>query len=122
MEKYQIKVISTTINVDHLGFEYSQLDGDDAGRSENGTMHRDVIGMQSKIYCGFDYKKGSELKTLLNISRLKSANVTYIDPRVGETTKNMYVVSDKIEVLLLNGEYVAEPFEMRFIQMDVDSL
>lgn len=119
MEKYQVKVNNTTINCDHIGFEYSQLDSESSGRSEDGTMYRDVIGMTNKIYCGFDYKQGSELSTLLKLSDLTSATVTYIDPKEGQVTRNMYVVCDKIEVLLLNNVYVAEPFEMRFIQMDV---
>lgn len=120
MNKYQIKVNNTTINCDHLGFEYSQLDSESSGRSEDGTMFRDVIGMTNKIYAGFDYKTGNELTTLLNIAELTNATVTYNDAKGGEVTKNMYVVCDKINVLLLNGNYVAEPFEMRFIQLDVD--
>ena len=120
MEKYQVKVNSTIINCDHLGFEYSQLDSESSGRSEDGTMFRDVIGMTNKVYAGFDYKQGSELSTLLNLADLTSASITYNDPKEGEVTKNMYITCDKINVLLINGVYVAEPFEMRFIQMDVD--
>lgn len=119
MEKYQIKVNNTTINADHLGFEYSQLDSESSGRSEDGTMYRDVIGMTNKVYAKFDYKQGTELENLLKLADLTSANVTYIDPKEGQVTRNMYITCDKIEILLLNGEYVAEPFEMRFIQMDV---
>ena len=119
MEKYQIKVNNTTINADHLSFEYSQLDSESSGRSEDGTMFRDVIGMTNKVYASFDYKQGNELSTLLKLTDLTSASVTYIDPKDGEVTRNMYIVCDKIEILLLNGVYVAEPFEMRFIQMDV---
>ena len=119
MEKYQIKVNNTTINADHLGFEYSQLDSESSGRSEDGTMYRDVIGITNKVYAKFDYKQGAELTTLLKLSDLTSANVTYIDPKDGQVTRNMYITCDKIEINLLNGEYVAEPFEMRFIQMDV---
>ena len=121
MEKYQVKVNNTIIDCDHLGYEYSQLDSESSGRSEDGTMYREVIGMTNKIYCGFDYKKGSELSTLLKLTDLTSASVTYIDPKDGnEVTKNMYVTCDKINILLISGEYVAEPFEMRFIQMDVN--
>ena len=120
MEKYQIKVNNTLINCDHLGFEYSSLDSESSGRSEDGTMYRDVIGMTNKVYAGFDYKQGNELSTLLALADLTSASVTYINPKNGEVTKNMYIVCDKIEVDLLNGVYVARPFEMRFIQMDVD--
>lgn len=120
MEKYQIIVNGITINADHLGFEYSHLDSESSGRSEDGTMFRDVIGMTNKIYAKFDYKQGSELSSLLKLTDLESASVTYISPKEGQVTKNMYITCDKIEVLLLNGVYTAEPFEMRFIQMDVD--
>ena len=123
MEKYQIKVNNTTLNVDHLEFEYSQQDSESSGRSEDLTMYRDVLGLINKISCGFDYKQGSELTTLLNIAKhTTSASVTYIDPTDGEVTKNMYVTCDVIKVQLLNGVYVAEPFEMRFIQMDGDEV
>lgn len=120
MEKYQIKVNDITVNADHLGFEYSQLDSESSGRSEDGTMYRDVIGMTNKIYAKFDYKQGNELSNLLALTDLTSASVTYICPKKGQITRNMYITCDKIEVLLLDGVYTAEPFEMRFIQMDVD--
>ena len=119
MERYQIKVNNTTVNCDDLGFEYSQLDSEASGRAEDGTMYRDVIGMTNKVYAKFNYKKGTELSNLLKLSDLESASVTYICPKDGQVTRNMYVVCDKIDVLLLNGEYVAKPFEIRFIQMDV---
>lgn len=122
MEKYQIKVNSKIIDADHLSFEYSQLDSESTGRSEDGTMFRDVIGLTNKIYAKFDYKQGDELSSLLNLIELTSATVTYNDPRGGEVTKNMYITCDKVDILLINGEYVAEPFEIRFIQMDVDNL
>lgn len=119
MEKYQIKINNTIINADHLGFEYFQLDSESSGRAEDGTMFRDVIGMTNKVYAKFDYKRGSELSTLLKLTDLESATITYICPKNGQVTRNMYIVSDKIEVLLIDGDYIAEPFEMRFIQMDV---
>ena len=119
LEKYQIIVNGKTINCDHLGFEYSQLDSESSGRAEDGTMYRDVIGMTNKVYADFEYKQGAELSTLLKLADLTSTNVTYIDPKDGQVTRNMYVVCDKIEVLLINGVYTAKPFQMRFIQMDV---
>ena len=36
MNKYEIQVDGTTFIVDSLGFEYTQLDGDGAGRSDDG--------------------------------------------------------------------------------------
>lgn len=122
MEKYQIKINNTTINCDHLGFEYSQQDSEASGRTEDGAMHRDVIGIVNKIHCGFEYLSGSPLQTILKLRKLTEANVSYYDPTDGLVTKKMYVTFDKIDVNLIDGDYVAEPFDIRFIQMDVDSL
>lgn len=120
MEKYQIKVNNTTLNCDSLGFEYSQLDSESSGRSEDGTMHRDVIGTQRKIYATFNYVSGSTLTNILNLADVTSASVTFYDPKDGLLTKQMYITCDKINVLLQDGVYIAEPFEMRFIQMALD--
>lgn len=123
MKKYQIKINNTTIDVDHLGFEYSQQDSESSGRSEDLTMYREVLGLINKIYVGFEPKTGSELNTILNIVKhTTSASVTYVDPLDGEVTKNMYVVSDKVEVELLNGEYWSKPFEIRCTQMNGDEV
>lgn len=120
MEKYQIKVNNTILNCDELGFEYSQLDSESSGRSEDGTMHRDVIGVQRKIYAKFSYVRGQTLSNILNIADLKSANVTFYDPKDGLLTKKMYMTCEQINVLLQDGTYVAKPFEMHFIQMVLD--
>lgn len=123
IEKYQIKVNDTTINVDNLSFEYAQQDSEASTRSEDLTMYREVLGLINKIYCGFEHLQGAELATVLHIIKhVKSANVTYVDPVDGVVTKNMYVVADTVKVMILNGIYVAEPFEIRFIQMDGDEV
>lgn len=123
IEKYQVKVNNTTINVDSLSFEFAQQDSESSGRSEDLTMYRDVLGLINKISCGFEFLQGNELSTILNIVKhIKSASVTYVDPTDGVVTKNMYVAADTVKVKLLNGEYVSEPFEIRFIQMDGDEV
>lgn len=126
MNKYEVQVDGITYIVDNIGFEYSQLDGDNAGRSDDGTMYRDVVGMINKVSCDFndsDKWKGATLSNLLTVIKKKNCSFNYFDPMENSRiTKNMYVVSDKVEVYLIDGIYYAKPFQIRFIQMDVDTI
>lgn len=127
MNKYEIQVDGTTYVVDDISFEYAQLDGDSAGRSEDGTMFRDVIGLTNKVSCGFKDKnkwRGAALANLLELVKKTSCSFNYFDAMANaRITKNMYVVSDSVKVTLMNGEYVLkDDFQMRFIQMDTDDI
>lgn len=114
------------IQVDKLSFEYSQQDSEASGNSEDGTMYRDVIGLKNKIYCRFEdpeLRTGANLDNLLYLISLSSMNVNYWDRRSKtRVTKSMYFVTDKIELnpCEINDDYIAEPFEARFIQMTID--
>ena len=116
------------IVVDKLSYEYAQQDGDGAGRSEDGTMFRDLLGLTNKLYCKFDdpeLRTGENLDNLLYLISLSNMNVNYYDRRAkARVTKNMYFVVDKIELnpCEINDDYIAEPFEARFIQMNLDQL
>lgn len=128
-EKHEIVVNGNRlIIVDKLSFEYSQQDSEASGNSEDGTMYRDVIGLKNKIYCKFDdpeKRSGTNLDNLLYLIGLSSMNVNYYDRRAkARVTKNMYFVVDKIELnpCEINDDYIAEPFEARFIQMTIDSV
>jgi hypothetical protein len=116
------------IIVDKLSYEYSQQDSEASGNSEDGTMYRDVIGLKNKIYCKFEdpeLRTGTNLDNLLYLIGLSSMNVNYYDRRAkARVTKSMYFVVDKIELnpCEINDDYIAEPFEARFIQMTIDSV
>jgi hypothetical protein len=116
------------ITVDKLSYEYSQQDSEASGNSEDGTMYRDVIGLKNKIYCKFDdpeLRTGENLDNLLHLISLSSMNVNYYDRRnKARVTKSMYFVVDKIELnpCEINDDYIAEPFEARFIQMTIDQV
>lgn len=126
MKKCEIQVDGITYVVDGLSYEYSQLDGDSAGRSDDGTMYRDVIGLTNKVSCDFndmDKWKGTILSNLLKLVEKTSCSFTYFDIKENAViTKNMYVVSDAITINLVNDEMVAQPFQIRFIQMNVDDI
>lgn len=126
MNKYEIQVDNVTYIVDDISFEYSQQDGDNAGRSDDGTMYRDVIGLINKVSCDFkdmDKWKGTTLSNLLKLVEKTSCSFNFFDPKnYSRITKKMYIVSDKIQVYIIDNEIVAQPFQIRFIQMDVDDL
>ncbi len=124
MNKYEIQVDGTTYVIDDISYEYAQLDGEAAGRSEDGTMYRDVIGLTNKVSCDFNDKdkwKGATLAGLLKLVEKTSCSFNYFDIKENaRVTKRMYVVSDSIKINLINNEMVAQPFQIRFIQMNVD--
>ena len=126
MNKYEITVDGVKYIVDDISYEYAQLDGESAGRSEDGTMHRDVIGMTNKVSCDFNNKdkwKGATLSNLLKVVKKKSCSFNYFDAMENaRVTKNMYVTMDQIKINLINDEFIAQPFQMRFIQMDTDNI
>ena len=127
MNKYEIQVDGTTYVVDDISFEYAQLDGDSAGRSEDGTMFRDVIGLTNKVSCDFKDKDkwtGATLSNLLQLAKKKSCSFNWFDAMANtRITRNMYVAADPVKVTLLNDEYVLkDDWQIRFIQMDTDDI
>lgn len=126
MKKSEIVVDGVTYIVDDISYEYAQLDGDSAGRSEDGTMYRDVIGLTNKVSCDFMDKnkwKGATLSNLLKLVEKTSCSFNYFDIKENaRVTKEMYIVSDSIKINLINDEMVAQPFQIRFIQMNTDNI
>ena len=127
MNKYEIQVDGITYAVDGISYEYSQLDGDSAGRSEDGSMYRDVIGLTNKVSCDFIDKekwKGATLSNLLKLVEKTSCSFNYFDIKENaRITKNMYVVADPVKVILINNESILEDdIQIRFIQMNVDNI
>ena len=125
MNKNVVMIDNVQFIVDGMSYEYAQQDGENAGRSDDGTMTRDVIGLTNKVYCLFNSKDrwyGSELSKLLKLLKKKECTFSYFDPKENSRlTKQMYVVSDKCECTLVENEiYLKSPLEIRFIQMDVD--
>lgn len=126
MNRCEIQVDNETYIVDGISYEYSQQDSEQSGRSDDGTMYRDVVGLANKIYCDFNDKdkwKEATLSNLLKLVKKTSCSFNYFDLLAFQrVTKPMYIVSDPIKVDLINGEFVAQPFQIRFIQMDVDEI
>ena len=122
MNKGQFKVDNVLFSADAISYEYSQLDGESAGRSDDGTMYRDVIGLTNKVSYDFNsFRSEEEISNILKLLEKTSCSLYYYDLKERSwSTKNMYVVGDAVQAKAIGDEFTSEPFQIRFIQMDVD--
>ena len=124
MNKGQFKVDNVLFSADAISYEYSQLDGESAGRSDDGTMYRDVIGLTNKVSYDFNsFRSEEEISNILKLLEKTSCSLYYYDLKERSwITKNMYIVGDAIQAKAIGTEFTSEPFQIRFIQMDVDDV
>lgn len=125
-EKYIVEIDETKYKVDGLKFHYSQLDGENAGRGDDASMTRDVKGLLNKVTCLFKDSEmliGENLSKLLKLLEKKECTFSFFDAKDNSRiTKHMYIVADEVEVVLLNGEFMAKEFQLRFTPIEVDSI
>lgn len=124
MNKSQFKVDDVLFSADAISYEYAQLDGEDAGRSDDGTMYRDVIGLTNKVSYDFnDFRSEDEISDILKLLEKTSCSLYYYDLKEKDwVIKNMYVTGDAVQAKAIGNEFTSEPFQIRFIQMDVDDV
>ncbi len=124
MNKNQFKVDGVLFSADAINYEYAQLDGDNAGRSDDGTMYRDVIGLTNKISYDFNsFLSEEELSNVLKLLEKTNCSLYYYDLKEKNwVTKNMYVVGDAVQAKAIGETLTSEPFQIRFIQMNVDGV
>lgn len=119
-EKYEVIINGTiTLSADGMGWEYPQTDGEGSGATDENVMFREVLPERDKITLRFEKgKTEDEIRAILAVRAMDECQVNFYDLRAGERlTKIMYPVSDVINAhMLVNGEFVCEPFELRFIQ------
>lgn len=124
MDKSQFKVDNVLFTANSISYEYAQLDGENAGRSDDGTMYRDVIGLTNKVSYDFiDFRDEDELSSILQLLEKSSCSLYYYDLKEkGWITKDMYVVGDPVKAKCIGDQFTSEAFQIRFIQMDVDDI
>lgn len=122
MEKKEFKIKDKIYIADDIGWEYAMQEGEQSGRSDDGSMWHDIIGMLNKVYYDFkDYKDEDAVSELINLIGESDVNVTYYDLKSKSfVTKSMYVTGDKITARLINGSFNADPFQIRFIANKVE--
>lgn len=124
MNKAEFKVDDVLFSADSISYEYAQLDGESAGRSDDGTMYRDVVGLTNKVCYDFiDFRSEEEISNILKLLKKTSCSLYYYDLKEKSwLTKNMYVTGDSVKAKIIGDEFTSEPFQIRFIQMDVDDI
>lgn len=119
-QKYEVIINDTdTLLADGMSWEYPQTDGEGSGATDENIMYREVLPERDKISLSFSSGTTEEqVRQILRIRAMDECQVNYYDLREGKRlTKMMYPVSDAIKAKeLINGEFVVEPFELRFIQ------
>ena len=124
MKDSDFEVDGIIFSADGISWEYAQLDGDNSGRSEDGTMYRDVIGLTNKVsYDLIDFRGEKEISNILKLLEKTSCTLKYYDLKeMNFIKKNMYIVGDAVKLKKIGDQRTCEPFQIRFIQMDTDDL
>lgn len=71
------------------------IDGDNAGRSQIGTMHRDWVAQKIKLSCKWAMLKQSEVQRILAVTNKPKFTMMYLDPRTGTKQKMKAYVGDR---------------------------
>jgi hypothetical protein len=79
---------------------YNDLDSEETGRSLDGNLHRDVIGVNFRtIDLEWKTMERGDLKRLLNALSKETFEVSYYDPiNDSMTTKTMYAGNRKVDM------------------------
>lgn len=119
-DKYRVVINnSITLHPDGMGWDYPQTDSEGSGATDENVMYREVLPERDKITLSFSSGTAeATVQTILGVRALVSCTVNFWDLRTGtRVTKTMYPVSDEIKAKsLVNGDFIVEPFELRFIQ------
>lgn len=121
MEKYEVLINSSiTLKADQMSWEYPQTDGEGSGATDENIMIREVLPERDKISLSFNGEgmTESDIRKVLTVRKMDSCTVNYYDLRSGaRVTRTMYPVSDAIKTkALIDGNFIVESFELRFIQ------
>ena len=76
------------------GFDIDDLSSNNAGRTLDGVMHKDVVAVKDYYTCTWKHLSWTDTATLLNLVNGKtSVSLTYVDPRSpGQMlTNNFYI-------------------------------
>lgn len=121
MEKYEVMINSSIIlKADQMSWEYPQTDDEGSGATDENIMIREVLPERDKISLSFNGEGMTEadIRKVLTVRKMDSCTVNYYDLQSGaRVTRTMYPVSDAIKTkALIDGNFIVESFELRFIQ------
>ena len=73
-----------------IKWQRNDLDGENAGRTLDGMMHRDRVTTKIRLDITCLPLKSEDAKTILELIYSEYVNVEYVDPMFGHVTKDMY--------------------------------
>lgn len=76
-------------------FEYETFDGENAGRTLDGTMHRDVIATKISIHLEWNSISVSEMSRLLTALDSPFFEVEYFNPQRGDWVKGTFYCGNR---------------------------
>ena len=79
-----IEISGEGFNPSKCTYEYETFDGENAGRTLDGTMHRDVIATKVSLQLEWNSIGVNEMKRLLNAMDKPFFEVEYFDPKKGD--------------------------------------
>ena len=74
---------------------YQDVSDADAGRTEDGLMHKNMIGTKVKIQLGWNYLKDNEISTILQAFSPEYFQVKYKDPMTASFQTKTFYCGDK---------------------------
>lgn len=91
-------VLSTTYKINGMPIpepssapvSLNPLHGEASGRTDDGKMHTELIGVKRKVELSYDVLTGEQLAALLALLTLQYYNLTYLDPKDGVKTIECY--------------------------------
>jgi hypothetical protein len=113
--------VNGSINLvpDKISYGYPQTDGEGSGATDENRMFREVLPERDTLKLLFSYPSEAVAQKLMQVRALVDCSVNFYDLRSrSRVTKTMYPVGDDLVThALLSGEFIFEPYELRFVQM-----
>lgn len=97
----------------------ADLDNENAGRNQLGTMMRDRVAVKAKVSCHWGPLTESEMSILLGTVSATSFALTYPDPRTGTNGTGTFYVGDRSAPVYqyANGACLWEGLNMNFVEV-----
>lgn len=90
-----ITINGAGFNPSACNFEYETFDGENAGRTLDGTMHRDVIATKISIQLEWNSISANEMSRLLTALDSPFFAVRYFNPQQGDFIEDIFYCGNR---------------------------
>ena len=123
-QKYEVVVNgSITLRADGMAWGYPQTDGEGSGATDENVMYRERLPDRYTFKITFNYPDETVAQKILQVRGMTGCSVDYYDVmKRSRVTRQMYPVGDDIgAAVFIDGNFVFDPYELRFVQTIPDS-